>query len=388
MKITVLEESADFATLDTEKLFSKLKSHELSRKGHPNYDASLTSKAFITSTHVGGHVANSTNTTDSSALEFVLSYLCVASDEQYESIPDNEITLLARKFCALHRFHKERMRSPRGWFECGDTTHFITDWPKRKKLDSYSNKYNYTKRNDYSKGDDKKKYRFEDKKKKNKFQKMISRACAALSDLDFSNDDSSSSEEDERSKRKTDDFTGLCLMGKLSRHIFDSDSDVSDDSSLEGLSLWVAELENALCNQDKLLGKVFRENKKLNLELKSVFSEIASLWSAHDDMSAKPCDNCKMNMVNYVDLWLVHSHVASLLDSVRVELRELKTRSTLLGAYTSCPLLRSDLEAAAIEIKNLKHKLDHPSRYTVLSPPCKACVSLNGKLFHATKENT
>jgi hypothetical protein len=28
MKITALEQSADFATLDTEKLFSKLKSHE------------------------------------------------------------------------------------------------------------------------------------------------------------------------------------------------------------------------------------------------------------------------------------------------------------------------------------------------------------------------
>jgi hypothetical protein len=28
MKITALEESADFATLHTEKLFSKLKSHE------------------------------------------------------------------------------------------------------------------------------------------------------------------------------------------------------------------------------------------------------------------------------------------------------------------------------------------------------------------------
>jgi hypothetical protein len=81
MKITVLEESADFATLDTEKLFSKLKSHELSRKGHPNLDASLTSKAFVTSTRVGGHVANPTNTTDSSALEFALSSLCAASDE-------------------------------------------------------------------------------------------------------------------------------------------------------------------------------------------------------------------------------------------------------------------------------------------------------------------
>jgi hypothetical protein len=81
MKITDLVESADFVTLDTEKLFSKLKSHELSRKGRPNYDASLTSKAFVTSTRVGGHVANPTNTTDSSALEFALSSLSAASDE-------------------------------------------------------------------------------------------------------------------------------------------------------------------------------------------------------------------------------------------------------------------------------------------------------------------
>jgi hypothetical protein len=51
-------------------------------------------------------------------------------------------------------------------------------------------------------------------------------------------------------------------------------------------------------------------------------------------------------------------------------------------------LLRSDLEAATIEIKDIKHKLDHSSRYTVLSPPCEACVSLNGKLFYAIKENT
>jgi hypothetical protein len=81
MKISALEESADSATLDTKKLFSKLKSHELSRKGHPNHDASLTSKAFVISTHVGGYVANPTNTTDSSALEFALSSLSVASDE-------------------------------------------------------------------------------------------------------------------------------------------------------------------------------------------------------------------------------------------------------------------------------------------------------------------
>jgi hypothetical protein len=63
-----------------------------------------------------------------------------------------------RKFRALHRFRKERRRSPRGCFECSDITHFITDCTKRKKFDS-SNMYNYNNRNDSSdKG--KKNYRF------------------------------------------------------------------------------------------------------------------------------------------------------------------------------------------------------------------------------------
>jgi hypothetical protein len=93
-------------------------------------------------------------------------------------------------------------------------------------------------------------------------------------------------------------------MGKSSRHISNSDfdSDVSNDLSPESLSLRVVKLKNALCNQDKLFCMVFCENKKLNLELKSVFSEIASLRSAHNDMSAKSCDNCTMIMVNYADL--------------------------------------------------------------------------------------
>jgi hypothetical protein len=100
---------------------------------------------------------------------------------------------------------------------------------------------------------------------------MTSLAYAALSELNFSSDDSSSSEEDEKVKCKSGNFTGLCLMGKSSRHISDSESDISDDLCSESLSLRVIELENALFNQDKLLCKVFHENKMLNLELESVF---------------------------------------------------------------------------------------------------------------------
>jgi hypothetical protein len=89
-------------------------------------------------------------------------------------------------------------------------------------------------------------------------------------------------------------------MGKSSRN--DSDSDVSDDLSFKSLSSKVVELENALCNQDKLLCKVFCKNKKLNLELENSFAKIDSLRSMQDDMSAKPCENCNMIMVNYANL--------------------------------------------------------------------------------------
>jgi hypothetical protein len=175
-------------------------------------------------------------------------------------------------------------------------------------------------------------------------------------------------------------------MGKYSRNA--SDSDVSDDLSFESLSLKVVELENALCNQDKLLCRVFCGNKKLNLELENSFSEIVSLRSMHDDMSAKPCKNCKMIMSNYVDLWLVNTQVTSQLKGAKLKLRELKARSLLLDACTSCPMLRSDLEACAVEIKDLKRQINHSFRYNVLSHPCEMCGSPKSKLLHATKENT
>jgi hypothetical protein len=166
--------------------------------------------------------------------------LATTSDEQYESLPNNEISLLARKFRAFHKFCKERRRSRRGCFECDDTIHFIADCSKRKKFDS-SNKYDYNNRNDNNNKGVHKKNCFRDNKKK--FQKNMSRAYAALSDFDFSSEDSSSSEEDEKVKWKQGDFTGLCLMSKSSRNAFDSDSDVSDDLSFQSLFLKVAEQE-------------------------------------------------------------------------------------------------------------------------------------------------
>jgi hypothetical protein len=120
----------------------------------------------------------------------------------------------------------------------------------------------------------------------------MSQAYATLSDFDFSSEDSSSLEDDEKVnyKKKKGDFTGLCLMtkGGSSWNNFDSDFDVCDDLTYDCLSSKVHKLEDALCSQDKLLCRVFRENKDLNLKLENCFTKIASLWSMYDDISAKP----------------------------------------------------------------------------------------------------
>jgi hypothetical protein len=83
----------------------------------------------------------------------------------------------------------------------------------------------------------------------------------------------------------------------------------------------------------------------------------------------------------------VHTQIASQLKGAQLELKELKARSLLLCACTSCPTLKSDLEAYSIEIKELKQRLDYSSHYKVFSSPCEVCDTPKGKLLHATKEN-
>jgi hypothetical protein len=61
-----------------------------------------------------------------------------------------------------------------------------------------------------------------------------------MSNFDFSSEDSSGSEDDEKvnCKKKESNFTGLCLMTKegSSWNDSDSDTDVSDDLTYDGLS--------------------------------------------------------------------------------------------------------------------------------------------------------
>jgi hypothetical protein len=84
----------------------------------------------------------------------------------------------------------------------------------------------------------------------------------------------------------------------------------------------------------------------------------------------------------------VHSQVASELESIICELNELKAKPSLLDACLECPKLKFELDASSLNVKKLETKLLEKSHVSVSSSPCEGCVSLKGKLDHATNENT
>jgi hypothetical protein len=85
--------------------------------------------------------------------------------------------------------------------------------------------------------------------------------------------------------------------------------------------------EDALCSQDRLLCRVFCENKNLNPKLENSSAEIASLQSMHNDMSAQPCENRNMIMVNYPNLMILHTQVTCQPKGAKLELKELEAHS-------------------------------------------------------------
>jgi hypothetical protein len=84
----------------------------------------------------------------------------------------------------------------------------------------------------------------------------------------------------------------------------------------------------------------------------------------------------------------VYSQVASQLESTICELDELRTRPSLLGACLECPKLKLELDAHSLNVKKLETKLLEKSHVSITSSPCEGCVSLKGKLVHATNEDT
>ena len=319
------------------------------------------------------------------SLEFALSSVISATDEEMDFALDEDPALLARKFKRMYNNRRDRKGgNSHRCFECGDPDQYIADCPKKK------GKNDYVKRNDYSKKYDSLN-RFDNKKKNHvsrrdktsrKIKKTIAHACVvALSDVDFSSSDGDSLRSEDKDarlkgKKKNKDFTGLCFMARGNEELSDTDSNTSEVETHESLTYKVEQLESALVKQDNLLRVASRENKDLKSKLESSHVEIASLKSLHDDTSALECESCSVVMDDYVRLKDVHAQVASQLESVSEELVELKASPSTSKRCHVCPKLVRELIVRSFMIKKLRTTRWAKPQHTVTPPPCVSSISL------------
>jgi hypothetical protein len=160
----------------------------------------------------------------------------------------------------------------------------------------------------------------------------------------------------------------------------DSEDEVCDE--LSSLHKENGELVDLLDNRDHML----REAKKLRKELRSLLEDartkVAEL-ETHvidsklqiDSLKASPvvsdevhCADCSIFLADLTDLREKYASKCEELDVLRVELAELQSRPTLLGACTSCPSLHEKI----VELRSRIVSLEADSKVPIPTS-CSTC---------------
>jgi hypothetical protein len=270
VKVSATIESPNYEILTMDELFSKLKSTEIDHHTRAKIEnPSAPTMALVSG---GGSASNS------SPAMFSLFSLLSITEEQVESLGDEELALMASRFTQFHNNHMSRRRggSKDGCYNCGDPDHFVASCPKKGKSESgLRDHHSGWRKGKYSSGKYKSKGGFNKEALKKKYlqkAKIKERAfLASLSDLDHDSDDVISSSSDEETERRVEDkLNGLCFitdtaggfctmaLGEDAVGTTD-DKDICDDTTSEVLPFaddLVAEIEElnaALASQDKLL---------------------------------------------------------------------------------------------------------------------------------------
>jgi DNA repair exonuclease SbcCD ATPase subunit len=152
----------------------------------------------------------------------------------------------------------------------------------------------------------------------------------------------------------------------------DSEDEVCDE--LSSLRKENEELVDLLDNHDHML----REAKKLRKELRSLLEDartrVAELETyvldrklEIDSLKVSPvvydevdCADCSIFLADLTDLREMYASKCEELDVLRVELAELQSRPTLLGACTSCPSLHEKIIELSSRIVSLETDLKVP----------------------------
>jgi hypothetical protein len=172
----------------------------------------------------------------------------------------------------------------------------------------------------------------------------------------------------------------------------DSEEEVNNDPSF--LIAENARLNDLLDNRDDVLRKTNKEKmeyKSLLVEAKEKVVEIESLLvdarAQIDSLKSAPvvtnepeCTDCSTFLGEFTVLKEKYASKVEELDVLRVELDEMKSRPSLLGACTSCPVLHERLDVSLVYPRSLEAQLKAP--IPTICSTCEINVVMNMELAH------
>jgi hypothetical protein len=370
-------ESEKYDTLTVNELFSKIKSAEVDRGMAAKLEGATDSHSLA----VIGCSKGKANTNPSTRM-FSLSSLMSMPDEEFDVLGEDELVLLTRRFERSHENWVNMRRNMRTCFQCVKPGHFVADClEKVENKDGYKHKsrtdVKYQSRHNH-KSKHKNKHKDERRSRK-KESRGKARAMVGASDVDSSSaysTSSSSSSEDEGDRRKSrkssknlsglscfarDGFYTMALSSDSKKSTqSDSDSD-SDDEVRDELPFLHHENERLgllLDNHDDVLREAKKMRKELRASLEDARTRAAELETQNldakleiDSLKASPvvsddveCADCSIFLADHALFKEKHASKCEELNVLRVEVVELKSRSALLGACTSCPVLHTKID--------------------------------------------
>jgi hypothetical protein len=376
-KFEAIVESEKYETLTMSELFSKLKSAEVDRGMTVKIEGPTDSHSL----NLIGGLKGKSNANPSTRM-FSLYSLMSLPDEEFDMLGEDELALLTRRFERMHENWVNMRRNTRTCFQRGKPGHFVADCPEKvENKDNYKHKSKmdgkYRSRCDH-KPKNKSKHKDERRSRKKDGRGKV-RPMVGASDVDSSSvysTSSSSSGEDEGDRRKgrkpSKNLSGLscfardgfCTMAlsSSSKKSNQSDSDTdSDDEVRDDLPFLHQEndlLGLLLDNRDDMLREAKKMRKELRDSLEDARTRVAELETQNLDAKLE-IDSLKASPVVSDEVECADCPIF-LVDLLRVEVAELKSRPTFLGACTSCPVLHEKIDEMHAYTISLEAKYKEP----------------------------
>jgi hypothetical protein len=278
-------------------------------------------------------------------------------------------------------------------YRCGKHGYFIPECPEAMEVKPEHKHRSRTDHKHRSRDNYKGKNKSERRPRKSGGHKKKERAMvASASDINSSSCYSSSSSSDEeenrhKGKHLSKNINGLCFAAqgfcgmaqstaskKSNKDDSGSDSEEEVNNSPSFLVAENARLNDLLDNHNDVLRKTNKEKREYRsllgeakekvVELESWLvdarAQIDSLKSTPVVTNEPECTNCSTFLGELAVLKEKYASKIEELDVLRVELDEMKSRPSLLGACTSCPVLHEKLDVSLAYARSLEAQLKSP----------------------------